>query len=220
MARRHVLTGSQIAPIPRHLWGLVKDAVPPMHSAGRPFVAGALTFGLFGWRHGWSRSASLVAAGALALCFREPKRVPPALAGAVVAPVDGVVWDIDEAVPPEDLGLEDALLPRVTIKASALDPYVHRAPVAGRIAAVSEDGSAVLIETPDTVAIGLVQTPANLAGRITCDVEAVQDVELGQTYALVRFGSRVEVYLPTGSVIQPRLGQRTVGGETVLTVLS
>ena len=108
----------------------------------------------------------------------------------------------------------------MTIKASALDPYVHRAPVAGRIAAVSEDGSAVLIEAPDTVAIGLVQTPANLAGRITCDVEAGQDVELGQTYALVRFGSRVEVYLPTGSVIQPRLGQRTVGGETVLTVLS
>lgn len=219
MARRPVLTGSQVAPIPRHLWGLVKDAVPPMHDAGRPFVAGALTFGLFGWRHGWSRSASLLAAGALAMCFREPRRVPPVLDGAVVAPVDGVVVDVDEAVPPQELALEDAPLPRVTIKASALDPYVHRAPVAGRVAAVAADGSAVRIQTGDA-AVGLVQTPASFAGRITCDVQLDQDVALGETYALVRFGSRVQVYLPAGSVVRPLVGQRTVGGETVLAVLA
>ena len=219
MARRPVLTSSQVALLPQHVWGLVKGVVPPMHAAGRPFVAGALTAGLFGWRYGWSRRTSLVAAAILALCFREPKRVPPTLVGAVVAPVDGVVTVVDEAVPPEELGLGEASLPRVGIAVSVLDPYVHRSPVAGRVAFAAADGSALLVETTEDVAIGLVQTPANLAGRITCDVEVGQDVTLGQTYALVRFGSRVEVYLPTGTAIRPLVGQRTVGGETVLAVL-
>jgi phosphatidylserine decarboxylase len=219
MARRPLISGSALAPLPRHYWDLVKDAVPPMHAAGRPFVAGALTFGVFGWQHGWARRASLVAAGALALCFREPARVAPVLVGAVVAPVDGIVVDISEAVPPEELGLGDAALPRVSIKASVLDPYVHRAPVAGHVATVAEDGSSLVIETPGDVAVGLVQTAATLAGRITCDVEVGQDVSLGATYALVRFGSRVDVYLPPGTEITPLQGQRTVGGETVLAVV-
>lgn len=219
MARRPVLS-SQVTPLPQHVWGLVKNVVPPMHEAGRPFVAGALTFGLFGWRHAWSRSASLVAAGALALCFREPKRVAPTLAGAVVAPVDGVVVEIDEAVPPTDLGLDDAPRPRIGIKASPLDPYVHRAPVAGHVSAVGSDGSAFLLKTPGDVAIGLVSAAANLAGRVASDVQVGEDVALGQTYALVRFGSRVDLYLPPGTTIQPLVGQRTVGGETVLAVLS
>jgi phosphatidylserine decarboxylase len=219
MARRPLLSGSALAPLPRHYWDLVKDAVPPMHAAGRPFVAGALTFGVFGWQHGWARRTSLVAAGALALCFREPARVAPVLVDAVVAPVDGVVVDSSEAVPPEELGLGDAALPRVSIKASVLDPYVHRAPVAGRVAIVAEDGSSLVIETPGDVAVGLVQTAATLAGRITCDVEVGQDMSLGATYGLVRFGSRVDVYLPPGTEITPLRGQRTVGGETVLSVL-
>ncbi len=219
MARRPVTPSSRVAPLPQHVRGLVKNVVPPMHAAGRPFVAGALTFGLFGWRHGWSRRTSLVAATALALCFREPKRVPPTLVGAVVAPADGVVVDVDEAVPPEDLGLGDAPLPRVSISASVLDPYVLRAPVAGHIAAVAADGSAVRIETAEGSEIGLVQTASTLAGRITCEVEAGHDVALGETYALVRFGSRVELYLPAGTEIRPTTGQRTVGSETVLAVL-
>ncbi len=216
MARR---PSSQVAARPQHLWALVKGSVPPMHAAGRPFVAGALTFGLFGWRHGWSRSASLVAAGAVALCFREPRRVAPSLVGAVVAPVDGLVVDVHESVPPEELGLGDAPLPRVSITASVLDPYVHRAPVAGRVAAMAADWSAVTIEAPGDIAVGLVATPANLAGRITCGLAVGEELELGQTYALVRFGSRVDVYLPADAGVQPLVGQRTVGGETVLAVL-
>jgi phosphatidylserine decarboxylase len=219
MARRPLLSSSDVVPIPRHYWGLVKDAVPPMHAAGRPFVAGALTFGLFGWRHGWARRTSLVAAGALALCFREPKRVAPSLVGAVVAPADGVVVGVDEAIPPEEFGLGVAPLPRVSIKVSLLDPYVHRAPVAGRVAVAAADGSAVMIEAPDDMTVGLVQTAATLAGRITCDVELGQDLALGETYALVRFGSRVDVYLPAGTEIRPVRGQRTVGGETVLALI-
>jgi len=197
---------------------MVKDAVPQMHAAGRPFVAGALTFGVFGWRYGWARRVSLIAAGALALCFREPKRVPPALLGAVVAPADGVVIDVAETVPPEALALGDAPLPRVSIRVSVFDPYVLRVPLAGRVASVAEDGSAVLLAVSDDVALGLVQT-ANLAGRITCDVGVGQDVECGETYALVRFGSRVDVYLPAGTEISPLVGQRAVGGETVLAAL-
>lgn len=219
MARPFAVTSSQLAPLPRSVWALVRGVFPPMHEAGRPFVAGALTFGVFGWRHGWSRTASLVTAGALALCFREPQRVAPSLVGAVVAPVDGVVVAVDESVPPEELGLGEAPLPRIAIKASVLDPYVHRAPVAGRVSAVAADFSAVQIETEQGAAVGLVQTPANLAGRITCDVAVGDELALGQTYALVRFGSRADVYLPAGTTIQPLVGQRAVGGETVLAVL-
>jgi phosphatidylserine decarboxylase len=218
MARRP-FSSSALAPLPRHYWDLVKDAVPPMHAAGRPFVAGALTFGLFGWQHGWARRTSLVAAGAMAVVFREPHRVAPTLVGAVVAPADGVVVAVDEAVPPEELALGDSPLTRVSIRASVLDPYVLRAPLAGRIAAVAPDGSAIVVETPDDVAVGLVQTAASLVGRISCDVHEGQDVALGGTYALVRFGSRVDVYLPAAVEVRPIVGQRTVGGETVLAVL-
>jgi len=218
MARRPLIS-SAVAPLPRHVWELVRDAVPPMHEAGRPFVAGALTFGLFGWRHGWSRTASLVAAGAMALCFREPKRVAPVLAGAVLAPVDGVVVSVDDAVPPEQLDLGDAAVPCVTIAASLFDPYVHRAPVAGRVAVVTADGSGVVITASDDAAVGLVQTAANLVGRVTCELEVDQELSAGQTYALVRFGSHVDVYLPQGTATIPLVGQRTVGGETILAVL-
>jgi phosphatidylserine decarboxylase len=197
---------------------MVKAAVPPMHAAGRPFVAGALTFGLFGWRYGWARRVSMVSAGALALCFREPKRVPPAQLGAIVAPADGVVVDVAVAVPPQELALGDAPLPRVSIRVSVLDPYVLRVPAAGRVDSVAEDGSAVRLAVSDELALGLVQT-ATLAGRVTCDVGLGQEVGLGDTYALVRFGSRVDVYLPAGTEIGPLVGQRTVGGETVLAAL-
>jgi len=221
MAKSPVITVGRS--LPQHVWGLVRDVVPPMHAAGRPFVAGALTLGVFGWRYGWARRTSLVAAGTLALFFRAPKRVPPTSVGAVVAPADGVVGKVDKAVPPVELNLGDDPLPRVSIAVSVLDPYVHRAPVAGIVAVVAheEDGpTAVRIETPDGVAIGLVHTAGLVSGRIVCDVEVDDEVEIGQTYGLVRFGSHVDAYLPGGSQIGLSVGQRTVGGETILTVLS
>jgi phosphatidylserine decarboxylase len=189
-----------------------------MHATGRPYVASALTFGLFGWRHGWSRRASLVAAATMALCFRDPRRVPPATARAVVAPADGVVVGVDESVPPEDLGLGGEALPRVTIATSVVDPYVHRAPVSGHVSYAAEDASSLVIETGDGVAVGLVHTPG-LVGRVTLDLQPGDEVALGQTYGLVPFGSRVELFLPSGSRVQPLPGQRMVGGETVLAVL-
>jgi len=220
MATRSPISGSQLVPAPRRLWDLVKDAVPPMHAAGRPFVAGALTFGVFGWRHGWSRTASLVAAGAVALAFRDPKRVPPTLAGAVVAPADGVVVEVGEAVPPEELGLGEASLVRVVVRTSLTDPYVLRAPVAGRVWVRAEDGSTLVIVREDGAEIGLVQTAATPVGRLTCDVAMGDELTLGQTYGLVRFGSLVEVYLPAGTLVAPGVGQRTVGAETLLGVVA
>lgn len=214
---RPPLTASALAP--RHAWETVKAAVPPMHAAGRPFVASALTFGLFGWRHGWSRRASLVTAATLALCFRDPRRVPPTTPGAVVAPADGVVVGVDESVPPEDLGLGDVSLPRVTVATGVTDPYVHRAPVAGHVAYVAEDASGLVLETGEGAAVGILHAPG-VVGRVTCDVQEGDELALGQTYGLVPFASRVEVFLPSGSAVQPRLGQRVVGGETVLAVLA
>ncbi len=236
MAKRPVPAGTPEASLPAHVWGLVKDAVPPMHKAGRPFVAVALTAGLFGWRFGWLRRSSLVAAGALALFFREPKRVPPVLAGAVVAPADGEVALVDEAVPPAELGLGDQPLPRVSIFLSVLDVHVQRAPVAGRVAEVAHkegeflpadvpdasvrnERNAVRIETPAGVAVGVVQIAGLVARRIVCEVETGHELSLAQTYGLIRFGSRVDTYLPAGTTLRPIVGQRTIGGETILAVL-
>ncbi len=220
MARRPPISGSAaVAPLPRHAWDLLKGAVPPMHVAGRPFVAAAVAFGLFGWRHGWSRRASFVGAAALALCFRAPRRVPPSVPGAVVAPADGVVVAVGESVPPEDLGLGQSPLPWVTIATSLVDPYVHRAPAAGQVSYVAEDASALVLDMDEGTCIGIVHRPGPLAGRMTLDVAAGDEVALGQTYGLVRFSSRVEVLLPAGSSILPLVGQRTVGGETILVVL-
>lgn len=214
---RPPLTASALAP--RHAWKIVKATVPPMHAAGRPFVASALTFGLFGWRHAWSRRASLVTAATLALCFRDPRRVPPTTPGVVVAPADGVVVGVDESVPPEQLGLGDLPLPRVTIATSVTDPYVHRAPVAGHVAYLAEDASGLVLKTEEGATVGIVHAPG-LAGRVTCDVQDGDELALAQTYGLLPFGSKVEVFLPSASVVQPRPGQRVVGGETVLAVLA
>lgn len=236
MAKRPVPAGTPEASLPAHVWGLVKDAVPPMHKAGRPFVAAALTAGLFGWRFGWVRRSSLVAAGALALFFREPKRVPPVLAGVVVAPADGEVALVDEAVPPAELGLGEQPLPRVSIFLSVLDVHVQRGPVAGRVTAIAykegdflpadvpdasvrNERNAVRIETVDGVAVGVVQIAGLVARRIVCEVTEGDELSLGQTYGLIRFGSRVDTYLPAGTTLQPIVGQRTIGGETVLAVL-
>lgn len=236
MAKRPVPTGSPEASLPAHVWGMLADAVPAMHPAGRPFVAAALTAGVFGWRLGWVRRASLVSAGALALFFREPKRVPPTLAGAVVAPADGEVALVDEAVPPAELGLGGEPLPRVSIFLSVLDVHVQRAPVAGTVAAIAykegdflpadvpeasvrNERNAVRIETGEGVAVGVVQIAGLVARRIVCDVAPGDALTLGQTYGLIRFGSRVDTYLPKGTALRPIVGQRTIGGETILAVL-
>jgi phosphatidylserine decarboxylase len=215
---------------------MVRSTVPPVHPAGRPFIAAGLGMALAGRNHRWLRRAGLLAAGACAAFFRHPPRVPPTRAGAVVAPADGVICVIDSAAPPAELGMGDAPLPRVSIFLSLLDAHVQRAPVSGEVIAVQHRpgrfGSADLaaastenertslrIRTASGAEVVVVQIAGLLARRIVCDVRVGDKLSIGDSYGLIRFGSRLDTYLPAGTEPVVKVGQRAIAGETVLAEL-
>ncbi|MBH0778208.1 phosphatidylserine decarboxylase [Nocardia bovistercoris] len=237
MARRPTPPGTPETTGIGHVVDLVRAAIPPLHPAGLPFVAAPLAVAVVGGRRRkWLRRTGLVAAAACAAFFRHPHRVPPNRAGIVVAPADGEIALVDTAVPPAELGLGDQPLPRVSIFLSVLDVHVQRAPVAGTVrtvihepgqfrsadlpeaSSVNERNSMVL-ETPGGHTVVVVQIAGLLARRIVCDARAGDVLTIGDTYGLIRFGSRVDTYFPVGTELLVRPGQRTIGAETVLAVL-
>lgn len=221
---------------PQHALELVRSTIPPVHPAGRPFIAGGLAVALAGRRHRWIRRAGLLAAGACAGFFRHPPRVPPTRPGAIVAPADGLVCVIDTAAPPAELGMGDAPLPRVSIFLSLLDAHVQRAPVSGEViamqhrpgrfgsadlaaASTENERTSLCIRTPSGAEVVAVQVAGLLARRIICDAQVGDKLTIGDTYGLIRFGSRLDTYLPAGAEPLVREGQRAIAGETVLAEL-
>ncbi|EKF25390.1 phosphatidylserine decarboxylase family protein [Mycolicibacterium hassiacum DSM 44199] len=221
---------------PARLAALVRSAIPPMHPAGRPFVGASLAVAALGYRNRWLRNAGLAAALANAAFFRHPPRVPPQRPGVVVAPADGLVCLVGEATPPAELGLPAAPLPRVSIFLSILDAHVQRAPIGGEVVAVahrpgryhsaeleaaSEDNerNSVVIRAPDGEQVIAVQIAGLVARRIVCDVKVGDKLSIGDTYGLIRYGSRLDTYLPAGANVLVTTGQRTLAGETVLAEL-
>ena len=219
-----------------HLLELVRSTVPPMHPAGLPFVGASLAIAAAGYRSRWLRNTGLAAAAAQAAFFRHPHRVPPTRPGVVVAPADGQVCLIEQAVPPPELGLPATPLPRVSIFLSVLDAHVQRAPIGGEViatahkpglfgsadlpsASVDNERNSVVIRSPEGVQIIAVQIAGLVARRIVCDVAAGDKLAIGDTYGLIRFGSRLDTYLPEGSNLLVSLGQRAIAGETVIAEL-
>jgi phosphatidylserine decarboxylase len=236
VARRPRSTGENQTSGPQRLLSLLRTTVPPVHPAGLPFIAGGLGVAVAGRRYRWLRRAGLLTAAACAGFFRHPPRVPPNRPGVVVAPADGLICVIDTAAPPAELGLGDAKLPRVSIFLSLLDAHVQRAPVSGEVIAVQHRpgrfGSADLaaasadnervsmqLRTADGTDVVAVQIAGLLARRIICDAHAGDKLSIGDTYGLIRFGSRLDTYLPAGAQVLVSVGQRAVGGETVLAEL-
>ncbi len=218
---------------PQRLVALVRSSVPPIHPAGYPFIAAGLAVAGAGYRKPWLRGLGLAAAGANAGFFRHPHRTPPTRPGLVVAPADGLACLIEHAAPPAELGLDPTPVPRISIFLSLLDAHVQRAPVGGAVAAVvhrpgsfhsaelpsasaDNERNSMLIRTPEGHDVVVVQIAGLLARRIVCDVRAGDTVEIGQTYGLIRYGSRLDTYLPAGSEVIIEPGQRTLAGETVL----
>jgi phosphatidylserine decarboxylase len=236
VARRPRADGENLTFGPQRLLSLLRTTVPPVHPAGFPFISAGLGVALAGRRYRWLRRAGLLVAGACAGFFRHPPRVPPTRPGVVVAPADGLICVIDTATPPAELGLGDAELPRVSIFLSLLDAHVQRAPVSGEViavqhrpgrfgsadlAAASEDNERVSMQlrTADGTDVVAVQIAGLLARRIICNVHAGDKLSIGDTYGLIRFGSRLDTYLPAGSHVLVSVGQRAVGAETVLAEL-
>nr|WP_244601826.1 phosphatidylserine decarboxylase [Mycobacterium pseudokansasii] len=226
---------------PQHLLALVRSTVPPIHPAGRPFIAAGLaaaSAGILGQAATgrnlrWLRRTGLLAAGACAGFFRHPSRVPPTRPDAIVAPADGVICVIDSAAPPAELSMGAAPLPRVSIFLSIFDAHVQRSPVSGEVIAVqhrpgrfgsadlpsaSDDNerTSVRIGTPSGAEVVAVQIAGLVARRIVCDAHVGDKLSIGDTYGLIRFGSRLDTYLPPGAEPVVRVGQRAIAGETVL----
>jgi len=207
-----------------------------MHPEGLPFVGVSLAIAAAGHRNKWLRRAGLASAVAHAAFFRHPPRVPPTRPGLVVAPADGLICVIEEALPPAELGLPATPLPRISIFLSVLDAHVQRAPISGEVVAVEHrpglfgsadlasasadnERNSVVIRTPDGVEVVAVQIAGLLARRIVCNVKVGDKVTIGDTYGLIRFGSRLDTYLPAGSNVLVTTGQRSLAGETVLAEL-
>lgn len=219
-----------------HVADLVRSAIPPLHPAGLPFVAAPLAVAALGYRRKWVRRTGLAAAAACATFFRHPHRVPPNRPGVIVSAADGEVALVDTAVPPAELGLGEQPLPRVSIFLSVLDVHVQRVPVSGVVteiaykkgqflsadlpdASEANERNSMVLETEGGQRIVVVQIAGLLARRIICEAKVGDKVTIGDTYGLIRFGSRVDTYFPVGTRLLVTPGQRTIGGETVLAEL-
>jgi phosphatidylserine decarboxylase len=164
--------------------------------------------------------------------FRDPPRLTPCDDALVIAPADGMIASVGASVPPPELGLGPEALPRISIFMSVFDCHVNRAPVAGRIGKIvyrpglfinadldkaSEDNerNSLIIEAARG-RVGVVQIAGFVARRILCFVAVGETVAAGDRFGLIRFGSRVDVYLPPSARPLVETGARAVGGETII----
>jgi phosphatidylserine decarboxylase len=211
----------------------IRAQIPPIHPEGYPFIGGfALASLILFWIWtplGWIGAALTVWC---ALFFRNPVRVTPVREGIVVSPADGRVSMVVQLIPPPELGLGDKPLPRISIFMSVFNCHVNRAPVAGRIEKIvyspgkfinaeldkaSEDNerNSLVISTAGGN-IGVIQIAGLVARRIVSFVREGQTVAVGERFGLIRFGSRLDVYLPEGAKPLVSEGQTAIAGETVL----
>ena len=211
----------------------IKNAFVPIHREGWPFVAGfaavTVVLGFF--------STSLFWIGAIltawcAYFFRDPERVTPVDDALVVSPADGIVSAVGPAVPPRELGLGPTEMTRISVFMNVFSCHVNRSPVRGRIVAVEHrpgkflnaeldkasaenERNGLVIDSPHG-RIAAVQIAGLVARRILCWTDAGSDISTGDRFGLIRFGSRVDVYLPAGAVAKVAVGQTAVAGETVI----
>ena len=217
-----------------HLLETIRSVCVPVHPAGWMFIAifalVSLGVSLF-----WSSFAwiGLIATAWCIYFFRDPDRITPLREGLIVSPADGVVQKIVTCVPPAELQLGNQPRARVSIFLNVFDVHVNRTPIEGSVSAMhyhhgkflnaaldkaSEDNERQLIKitTPDSLTVGVVQIAGLVARRILCGLKVGQSVKTGERFGMIRFGSRVDVYLPGECAPLVIEGQRAVGGETIL----
>jgi phosphatidylserine decarboxylase len=208
------------------------------HPAGLPFIWGGVAAMVLGWLvlGSWLTSIGFTFVCFCLYFFRDPERVPPTRHNIVVAPADGRVVMVGNAVPPAELGLGDAPRPRVAIFLSVFDVHVNRVPIEGKVTRIayrhgafvnaaldkaSDDNerNALAIRTTDGRDIAVVQIAGLIARRILCHVREGDMVSTGERFGIIRFGSRTDVYLPEGTRPLVSVGQTMIGGETVIAEL-
>ena len=214
--------------------GSVTGNLAPVHSDGYKFLGlGVVLTLLLYWLWTPLGLIAFLITCWIAYFFRDPKRVTPMREGLVVAPADGRISSIERVKPPADLGLGDVERTRVSIFLSVFDVHINRAPIAGRIvrsiyvpgaflnaeldkASEENERRSLVLETASGASIAVVQIAGLIARRIVTWVQEGEQVGTGQRFGLIRFGSRVDVYLPPGRHPIVAVGQRAIGGETVI----
>lgn len=220
------------------LFDSVRSVIVPIHPEGWRFIP---VFAAVTLLVGWLWPLFLVPGGLLtAWCvyfFRNPERVTPARTGLVISPADGVVQMIQRAAPPAELEMGDAPLTRVSIFMNVFNVHVNRVPSDGTVVKLSyrpgkffnasldkasehNERQSVRMRLPDGRDIAFVQIAGLVARRILCRLHEGQAVKAGERFGMIRFGSRVDVYLPDGVAPLVILGQTAVAGETVIADLT
>lgn len=221
---------------------MIREVLVPIHPDGWKFIAiFAVVTLLLLWLFpplGW------IAVLATVWCiyfFRDPWRVTPLRAGLVISPADGRIISIAPAVPPAELGMGPAPLMRIGIFLNVFDVHVNRVPLGGKIVKLayhkgkflnasfdkaSDENERMAIRIapaddepgtePGANDLAVVQIAGLVARRIVCDLREGETVITGQRFGIIRFGSRTDIYLPAGAVPTVIVGQRAVGGETVI----
>jgi phosphatidylserine decarboxylase len=206
----------------------------PMHPEGYKFVAifAVISLVLFWiWDPlGW------IGVGATVWCyyfFRDPIRSVPQGEGLILSPADGVISLIEPAVPPAELGMGPEALTRVSVFMNVFNCHVNRAPIGGCVVAIAyrpgkffnasldkasadNERNSLRIDIADGRQIAVVQIAGLVARRIVCFAKEGQVLRSGERFGLIRFGSRLDVYLPNGVEPQVALGQSMIAGETVI----
>jgi phosphatidylserine decarboxylase len=215
----------------------IRSQLAPIHPLGYPFIGGfALASLILFWV--WSPLGWLGTVATLwcVYFFRDPERVSPTRAGILVAPADGRVSRIADALPPKELELGERPLMRISIFMSVFDCHVNRSPLAGRVervvykegafisadldkASESNERNAFVIAAANGDRIAVVQIAGLVARRIVPFARAGDTLASGQRIGMIRFGSRVDVYLPVGTRPLVSVGQTAIAGETVIAEL-
>ena len=216
---------------------MLSTVIKPVHREGYPFIGifAAVTLVLFLiWQPlGW---IGVVLTVWCYYFFRDPDRYTPQREGLIVSPADGVISLIEPSVPPEELGMGREALTRVSVFMNVFNCHVNRLPISGEITAVSyrpgkflnasldkasvdNERNSLAVRIADGRQIAVVQIAGLVARRIVCFVNIGLWLQAGERFGLIRFGSRLDVYLPEGVEPLVAVGQTMVAGETVLAEL-
>ena len=217
---------------------MMKVIAVPMHPEGRKFVAIFATVTAVLWLV-WEPLFWL-GVGLTIWCyyfFRDPVRSVAQRPGLILSPADGVVSLITKTVPPADMQLGDQRLTRVSVFMNVFNCHVNRAPIAGEVMAISyhhgkflnasldkasehNERNSITIESADKTRVGVTQIAGLVARRIICFTKVGARLGVGERFGLIRFGSRLDIFLPEGIEPAVGLGQTAVAGETILARLN
>lgn len=217
----------------------IKDAIPHPCKEGYPFIAIGFGATLLAFILEWQFFGTILLALSIwcVYFFRDPDRITPEGQNFIVSPADGIVHLIKEAVPPKELDMGDEPLTRISVFLNVFNVHVNRVPVGGQVTKLmyypgkfvnasldkaSEENERQLVKVTmaDGRDVGFIQIAGLVARRIVCKLDEGQQVKTGERFGLIRFGSRMDVFLPKGVAPLVAVGQVAVAGETIFADLA